>query len=203
MFERATREWSTSPTIQMFAPSSDAEAAAQREDVEQRLGRVLVLAVAGVDRPPPASSRRPAAPRPRAASGSRSPPGRRPRASARCPCSDSPLSTLEPAERTLTTSAERRLAASSKLELVRVRGLVEEVDDGPPAQRRDLLDLAGRRPRRTTRRGRGSARSRRGRGPRSRSGGGSWCGTHAALILARWRGRSSPRRRRRSRRRGR
>jgi hypothetical protein len=34
--------------------------------------------------------------------------------------SDSPLSTDEPALRTLTTSALRRLAASSKLELVRV-----------------------------------------------------------------------------------
>ena len=34
--------------------------------------------------------------------------------------SDSPLSTLEPTERMLTTSALSRLAASSKLELVRV-----------------------------------------------------------------------------------
>ena len=49
MFERATREWVTSPTIQMLRPSSVAEPLAQRVDVEQRLGRVLVLAVAGVD----------------------------------------------------------------------------------------------------------------------------------------------------------
>ena len=49
MFERATRECRTSPTIQIFAPSSDAEPLAQRVDVEQRLRRVLVLAVAGVD----------------------------------------------------------------------------------------------------------------------------------------------------------
>ena len=57
--------------------------------------------------------------------------------------SDSPLSTLEPAERMLTTSAltgawrpARTTRAGAR------RGLVEEVDDGAAAQRRDLLDLA-------------------------------------------------------------
>ena len=49
MSERATRECSTSPTIQMLHAVERAEAAAQRVDVEQRLRRVLVLAVAGVD----------------------------------------------------------------------------------------------------------------------------------------------------------
>ena len=49
MLERATRECSTSPTIQMLRAVERPEAAAQRVEVEQRLGRVLVLAVAGVD----------------------------------------------------------------------------------------------------------------------------------------------------------
>ena len=49
MFERATRECRTSPTIQMLRAVERAEPLAQRVDVEQRLGRVLVLAVAGVD----------------------------------------------------------------------------------------------------------------------------------------------------------
>ena len=47
--ERATRLCRTSPTIQMLRALERAEALAQREDVEQRLARVLVLAVAGVD----------------------------------------------------------------------------------------------------------------------------------------------------------
>ena len=46
---RATRLCRTSPTIQMFEAVEAAEPLAQRVDVEQRLGRVLVLAVAGVD----------------------------------------------------------------------------------------------------------------------------------------------------------
>ena len=49
MHERATRECSTSPTIQIRAPVDRAEARAQGVAVEQRLRRVLVLAVAGVD----------------------------------------------------------------------------------------------------------------------------------------------------------
>ena len=46
--ERATRLWRTSPTIATCSPSSASERLAHREEVEQRLGRVLVLAVAGV-----------------------------------------------------------------------------------------------------------------------------------------------------------
>ena len=49
MFERATRECMTSPTIQIVRAVERAEPLAQRVDVEQRLRRVLVLAVAGVD----------------------------------------------------------------------------------------------------------------------------------------------------------
>ena len=49
MFERATRECMTSPTIQIVQPVERAEPLAQRVDVEQRLRGVLVLAVAGVD----------------------------------------------------------------------------------------------------------------------------------------------------------
>ena len=57
MSERATRLWRTSPTIATWSPSSAAERLAHREEVEQRLGRVLVLAVAGVDDVPRPSSR--------------------------------------------------------------------------------------------------------------------------------------------------
>ena len=49
MFERATRECAMSPTIQIERAVDAAERCAQRVDVEQRLRRVLVLAVAGVD----------------------------------------------------------------------------------------------------------------------------------------------------------
>ena len=49
MFERATRECSTSPTMQTLMPSSCPEVVAQREHVEQPLRRMLVRAVAGVD----------------------------------------------------------------------------------------------------------------------------------------------------------
>ena len=47
--ERATRQCLMSPTIAMCSPSSDAEVLADRVAVEQRLGGVLVPAVAGVD----------------------------------------------------------------------------------------------------------------------------------------------------------
>ena len=49
MFDRATRECSTSPTMQTLRPSSSLEVIAQREHVEQTLRRMLVRAVAGVD----------------------------------------------------------------------------------------------------------------------------------------------------------
>ena len=49
MFERATRECSTSPTIATCTPSTRAERLADGVEVEQALRRVLMLAVAGVD----------------------------------------------------------------------------------------------------------------------------------------------------------
>ena len=49
MFERATRECSTSPTIATCSPSTGPTCCCDRVQVEQRLRRVLVLAVAGVD----------------------------------------------------------------------------------------------------------------------------------------------------------
>ena len=49
MSERATREWSTSPTIATWSPSSRRRAPRDRVEVEQRLGRMLVLPVARVD----------------------------------------------------------------------------------------------------------------------------------------------------------
>ena len=56
--------------------------------------------------------------------------------------SDSPLSTEEPLDLTDITSAESRFAASSKLRRRARRGLEEEVDDRPAAERRQLLHLA-------------------------------------------------------------
>ncbi len=49
MLERATRECSTSPQIATVRPCEAALAPPDRQRVEQRLGRVLVRAVAGVD----------------------------------------------------------------------------------------------------------------------------------------------------------
>ena len=48
-FERSTRLCSRSPTIATFSPAMPALVLADREGVEQRLRRVLVHAVAGVD----------------------------------------------------------------------------------------------------------------------------------------------------------
>ncbi len=56
--------------------------------------------------------------------------------------SDSPLTVAEVDAEKFSPSAERRLAAISKLVRVRVLGLEEEVDDGAAAQRRQLLDAA-------------------------------------------------------------
>ena len=49
MFERATRLCRMSPQIATSEPAELALAAADRQRVEQRLGRVLVAAVAGID----------------------------------------------------------------------------------------------------------------------------------------------------------
>jgi len=49
MLERATRLCNTSPQIATVRPPSRVLAAADRQSVEQGLGRVLVTAVAGID----------------------------------------------------------------------------------------------------------------------------------------------------------
>ena len=119
MFERATREWSTSPTIQMLAPSSDPS---RRRRVNtsssacvgcSRLPSPALITAAGVQR---ATS--PAAP----AWGERITIAAGSYADSVCTVSlsDSPLSTADPCERIETTSALSRLAASSNDELVRV-----------------------------------------------------------------------------------
>ena len=64
MFERATRECSDVADDPDRRAVERAEAALQRVDVEQRLRRVLVLAVAGVDDRGAASSARRARRRP-------------------------------------------------------------------------------------------------------------------------------------------
>ena len=49
MLERATRECRTSPQMATIRPLDPALVAADGQRVEQRLGRVLVRAVAGID----------------------------------------------------------------------------------------------------------------------------------------------------------
>ena len=49
MSERATREWRTSPTIATCSPSRRPNSSCSRVEVEQRLGRMLVLPVPRVD----------------------------------------------------------------------------------------------------------------------------------------------------------
>ncbi len=56
--------------------------------------------------------------------------------------SDSPFTVALVEAEKLMPSAERRLAASSKLVRVRVDRLEEEVDDRAAAKRRELLDAA-------------------------------------------------------------
>ncbi len=56
-FERSTRLCSRSPTMATFSPSMRCLVLADRERVEQRLRRVLVHAVAGVDDARPADAR--------------------------------------------------------------------------------------------------------------------------------------------------
>jgi hypothetical protein len=113
------------PRVQDVADDPDraaverAEPRAQRVDVEQRLRGVLVLAVARVDdrrvRPRRHERGRPAhGVRMTIASGLWAPGVRT------VSFSDSPFSTLEPLAAKFTTSALRRLAASSKLDRVRV-----------------------------------------------------------------------------------
>ena len=140
MSERATREWRTSPTIQMLRSLERPEPAAQREHVEQGLRRVLVLAVAGVDD----ARRGPSGHEPGRA-GVRAADHDRRRVvgregldrvlqrlalvDARAGRADADHVGAEP----LGGELEARARAG--------RGLVEQVDNGPAAERRDLLDL--------------------------------------------------------------
>ena len=118
--DRATREWRTSPTIATWTPVEPAERLADREQVEQRLRRVLVLAVAGVDDVRPVASR-----------------DELRRADVRMPDHDHvgvvrrerergvlaatrPCRPTSPMTRSAIVSAESRFAARSKLESVRV-----------------------------------------------------------------------------------
>ena len=119
MLERATRLCMTSPTIQIAAPSSEPSL---RRSVNTSSSAWLGCSCL----PSPAfttdadvwRATRSAAP----AQGARITiaAGSYADSVAIVSRSDSPLSTLEPLERTATTSAERRLAASSNDELVRV-----------------------------------------------------------------------------------
>ena len=183
MFERATRECRTSPTIQMLEAVERAEAPAQRVDVEQRLRRVLVLAVAGVDdrRRRPARRRASAAPahgvRMTIASGLWA-------FSVRTvSLSDSPFSTLDPLADEVDDVGAQALGRELERRARARGGLVEEVQDGAAAQRRHLLDLAigdlGE--------GGGAVAdaldARRGRGPRWRAGGLTPAPPRASVIV--------------------
>src|SRR5271154_2904796 len=119
MFERATREWATSPTIQMDAPSI----------LPKRSRNVYTSSSAWVGcscLPSPALTMA-ALHHPETSSEAPAQGVRRTIASGLCALrvrtvslSDSPFSTLDPLAAKLTTSADRRLAASSKELRVRV-----------------------------------------------------------------------------------
>ena len=97
-----------------------AEAAAQRVDVEQRLRRVLVLAVAGVDDRGACTSAETSSEAPAQGVRRTIASGLWALSVSTVSFSDSPFSTLEPLAAKLTTSADSRLAASSKELRVRV-----------------------------------------------------------------------------------
>ena len=114
---------------------------AQRVEVEQRLRRVLMCAVTGVDdvggRRSGDELRRPDVGwRTTITSGSYAP------SVSAVSFRDSPLSTDEPAERTDIVSADRRFARQLEARERARRRLVEQVHDESAAQRRKLLDVA-------------------------------------------------------------
>ena len=139
--ERATRLCSTSPTIQMLTSVERSEPALERVHVEQRLARVLVLAVAGVHHRRRAVARD---------ERGRSRPGRadhdrrrvvggerRDRVLERLALVDRGAGRLDAHDvrgEPLRRQLERRARARARL--------VEEVDDRAAAQRRHLLDVA-------------------------------------------------------------
>ena len=158
MFERATREWRTSPTIATWSPSIAAELLLDRVEVEERLGRMLVLAVAGVDD----VRRRVAA--------------RRGRGAPICGVADDDDVGVVGADRERRVLqrlalVDRRAGRLDRHHVGREalggeleargrpgRGLVEEVHDRAAAQRRQLLHLALERAGERARRARGGAR---------------------------------------------
>ena len=116
---RATRLWLTSPTMAMRRPVEAAQVLADRVAVEQGLGGVLVPAVAGVDH----AARHPLgdlvghARRAVAHDDASTPIASMVSTVSR---SDSPLFTDDVDTEKLSVSADRRLAACSKLRRVRV-----------------------------------------------------------------------------------
>ena len=121
-FERSTRLCSRSPTIATFRPARRPLVLADGEGVEQRLRRVLVHAVAGVD------DRRPADARQQVRRAGRAVPhddhvGRhRLEVAGRCRGAISPLVTLDVAVAMLSVSALSRFSAISNDVRVRVLG---------------------------------------------------------------------------------
>ena len=128
-FDRATRECRMSPTIvdaqaveSAAARGRAVQPAADREGVEQRLRRVLVRAVAGVDDAgvDPAARREGARSAGRAVADDDGVRPHRLRASARCPSGSRPSRRSSPSPLKLMTSAESRFAAASNEMRVRV-----------------------------------------------------------------------------------
>ena len=141
-------------------PLERAQALLERVEVEQRLRGVLVLAVAGVDhrRARPARHQR-GRPHLRRADHDRG------RVVGRQGL-DGVLERLALVHRRAARLDAHQVGGEALGRQLEARagargGLVEEVDHRAPAQRGHLLDLAARRPRRSSRRGRGCARCRR------------------------------------------
>ena len=138
------------PAVQHVADDRDpaavetAEVAAHRERVEQRLRRVLVRAVAGVDH----AARRSSCAQPvrRAAGPCRIDEPSAPIASSVSAVSFrlSPLDTLEPLAEKLIDVGRQPLGGGLERRPGAGRVLEEEVHHRPAAQRRHLLDRAGR-----------------------------------------------------------
>ena len=121
MFERATREWTTSPTIATVAPSSVPSASRRVSASRQRLRRMRMRPVTGVDDAHASLPRR--EPRGAGRGWRRTQTVTPVRSSVRSvSTSDSPLPTLLPAMARSTVVAPSAFAASSKLTRVRVDG---------------------------------------------------------------------------------
>ena len=147
MFERATRECAMSPTIATSSPSSVALVPADRRGVEQRLRRVLVLAVAGVDHGAARRLARASRPRRRTSGARRSRRGASPRGCAPVSSSVSPLVVDDAEPEMLIASADSRFAASSNDVRVRVEFSKNRLITVRPRSDRQLLDrLVGQRP---------------------------------------------------------